>query len=297
MSHKTRSTTSEPPSTRRHRASPASIPDDSTLPGVVEQYQHYLPIAQQLPAALLRVARIDVSLVLLNAARGVAALVARRDEVAALPGISMDQITSLADIGQALQYAAGCVERYLPTTGETKAMLATASRLRAQLLAKADVLVIDGVIPAATVAGIRKGRGPIDSAGDCIALAALFHEHADQLAGRVMVTPAVIQAANDIGAKLLTALRPDAAKKAPNKELVSAADARDRLWTLFEQTWEQHVWRAGAWLYGRDVELHVPLLGTRVHGKRAAKAATTPAPTVAPEPVAGTAATPMAVAA
>lgn len=43
--------------------------------------------------------------------------------------------------------------------------------------------------------------------------------------------------------------------------------ARDRLWTLFEWTWEARVWRA--WLLGRAVDEHVPPLQSRVVGKRA----------------------------
>ena len=38
------------------------------------------------------------------------------------------------------------------------------------LFAKVNVLVLDGIIPESEVAGIRKGRGSIDTAGDCIAL-------------------------------------------------------------------------------------------------------------------------------
>ncbi|HEX4417070.1 MAG TPA: hypothetical protein VH165_04180 [Kofleriaceae bacterium] len=205
---------------------------------------------------------------------------ARRAEVLAMPGISIGQIESLSDLGQALQYANGRIERLVPITGEVKALLTAASKLRANLLAKADVLVVDGIVPVATVAGIRKGRGPGDTAGDCIALAALFHEHAGALAGHVTVSAADIQAANDAGAKLLAALHPEAARRVPDKDLTAAVDARDRLWSLFEQTWEHQIWRPGAWLFGRDVDQHVPPLGARTH-RRAAKPAPAPPPTEA----------------
>jgi hypothetical protein len=52
--------------------------------------------------------RIPAALVVLNAQRGVAVLMARRAEVLAMPGISIEQIESLSDLGQALQYAS-CV--------------------------------------------------------------------------------------------------------------------------------------------------------------------------------------------
>jgi hypothetical protein len=47
--------------------------------------------------------RIPAALVLLNAQRGIAALMVRRAEVLAMPGISIEQIESLSDLGQARQ--------------------------------------------------------------------------------------------------------------------------------------------------------------------------------------------------
>jgi len=246
----------------------------------IEQYQRFLPAAQAIAPASIRIARIDVNLVRLNAARGVQAVLARSADVAALPGISLDQIRSLADLGAALAYAAGHVERYQPIVGSTKAAVATARRLRAKLLAKADVLVVDGIVPAATVAGIRKGTGSIDAAGDCVELAALFHTYVAALSASVVVDAADIQAADEIGRKLLVTLRPATAKRETAPARVAAANARDRLWTLFEQIWEQHVWCAGAFLFGRDVEMYVPLLQTAVRRKRMVK----PTPPLAPAP-------------
>jgi len=57
-------------------------------------------------------------------------------------------------------------------------------------------------------------------------------------------------------------VRPAGALAAPDKAKQQAMRARDRLWTLFARTWETHVWRAGAWLFGREVEHRIPLLGT-----------------------------------
>jgi hypothetical protein len=57
------------------------------------------------------------------------------------------------------------------------------------------------------------------------------------------------------------------------------------MWTLLERSWEANVWRAGAYLFGRDVDQHVPPLHSRMSTKR--KPA--PAPVVAMPAVAPTA--------
>ena len=263
------------PDSSPHTINITIIPPTLITPSI-EQYQRFLPAAQAIAPASVRIARVDVNLVLLNAARGVAAVLARHTETAALPGISLDRIRSLADLGSALAYAAGHVERYHPIVGSTKAALDRAHKLRAKLLAKADVLVVDGIVPAATVAGIRKGFGAIDTAGDCVELAALFHTYAAALPASVVVDPADVQAADEIGRKLLVTLRPATAKRETAPALVAAMDARDRLWTLFDQIWEQQVWRSGAFLFGREVDDHVPLLQAGIRRKRT--------PTVKPQP-------------
>jgi len=181
------------------------------------------------------------------------------------------------DCGAQDTYAAGQVERFAATPSDVKVLLAQAHKLRALLLTSADVLVLAGILPAASVAKIRQGKGSIDTAGDCVALAALFTKHADAITGKVPVTASHLQAADAVGSRLLRVLHPSSAKRPTDKELVAASDARDRLWTLFERTWEDHVWRAGAWLFGRDVDQFVPLLMSRVVGRRAA-------PVVAPVP-------------
>src|SRR5437870_1998456 len=83
-----------------------------------------------------------------------------------------------AGLGAGLAYAAGQVERYAPPPSDVKELLARAHRLRALLLKSADALAVAGMIPAAQVAKIREGRGSIDTAGDCVALAALFQKKA-----------------------------------------------------------------------------------------------------------------------
>ena len=58
-----------------------------------------------------------------------------------------------------------------------------ARELRDVLLASAEALAKSGVIPARPVAKIREGKGPIDSAQDCVDLSALFLKHAKLFLG------------------------------------------------------------------------------------------------------------------
>ena len=63
----------------------------------------------------------------------------------------------------------------------------------------------------------------------------------DAVAARksTVIDLANVEAADTLGRQLLAALLVCAKDTAP--ELVAATDARDRLWTLFEQTWEENV--------------------------------------------------------
>jgi len=122
-------------------------------------------------------------------------------------------------------------------------------------------------------------------AGDCVALAALFHKNERVVRGKTPIAAADVREAGDVGTRLLQILRPKGAKRSRlDTELAQATEARDRLWTLFSTRWEDHVWRAGAWIFGRDVDAHVPPLQGRIAGRRAAKVATPPAASGAPSP-------------
>jgi hypothetical protein len=68
-----------------------------------------------------------------------------------------------------------------------------------------------------------------------------------------------------VGTRALTILKPGAVPRTPmpSAALVAAIDDRDRLWTVLVQHYEKHLGRAGACLFGSDVDLHVPPLLSR----------------------------------
>jgi hypothetical protein len=175
-------TASSSPST----TTPNTTAAPAQLTGSEEANQRFLAIAMKIPDGEILVARVDGTLVILNCATGVSALAPHRDFIQTLSSvISLDEIDSLADLGLAFQYSITKFERLAPVSKETKADISTASEIRSTLLAKADILVTAGIIPAAAVAAIRHGRGAIDTARDCLALAVLFRQYLDKLDGHV----------------------------------------------------------------------------------------------------------------
>ena len=267
------------------QASVTPVEAPTPTPGMLEQFNLYSPLAAKIAIAEVRPMRLDAELVVFNAAQGAAMILGYRDQVTReLSTISFDDIAKLPAMGQALQYADGKVDRMVQVPTEARAVFSQASKARKALLDKATVAANEGLLSAAAVTAIRHGHGPVDTANDCVALAALFFENASALAGKVHVTADEIKNANDVGAKLLSLLKPEHARKPASQQQQDAMVTRDRMWTLFEQTWERNVWRAGAWLFGREVGEHIPLLGTRVRASRK-PVAPAPSPTPSPAPV------------
>ncbi len=66
-------------------------------------------------------------------------------------------------------------------------------------------------------------------------------------------------------------LRPKGARRKKNAGAVSAAELRDRLWTLLVKG-HRDVRRAGFWLWADELATHVPPLQSRVLGPRKKKA-------------------------
>jgi len=245
-----------------------------------------LSIADKMP--VVRPMRIDIHLALANAQRGVDAVMPHDARIRKeLPMVDRAAIASLVDVGLGVAFAGGIVDRYAPSVAtDVNPLLARARKVRARLLASADALAVAGLVSPAVVAKIRAGHGGLDAAGDCVALAALFRKNERAVRGKTPVTAADVREASEVGSRLLEVLHPKGAKRArPDDERARATEARDRLWTLFATRWEDLVWRAGAWLFGRDVDAHVPPLHARVAAKRAAKA---PAPVTKAPPAATT---------
>jgi hypothetical protein len=228
------------------------------------QFERYHAEACRIPDGEVLPMRADWNLAIANARTGIDAL--RPHEAAirrALPEVRWEAIAGFDDLALALAHAAIEVERFAPPPSDLRDRLARAYELRKKLLCCADVVALLGDVPAAEVAAIRKGRGSIDAAGDCVALAALFTRRPVARA-KVPVSVEELGEAEALGAGLLLDLRPKSAgSKGTDAGLAAATLARDRLWTLFTRTWEDEVWRSGAWIWRREVDDHVPALASR----------------------------------
>lgn len=240
--------------------------------GSAALFERFLPEAEKLPKGTVQPMHADVNLALTNARRGVKAVLGKKDQLKGVPDISLDDVATLPDLGLAVAYAAGQVERFAPPPKQVRKMLSRAHELRAMMLASAQALASAGLLQENAVQKIRRGHGGIDAAGDCVALAALFRENAATIRGKHPVMAAEIKEAADLGTQLLGVLSPKSARTAPSSlELKRARDQRDRLWTLFTQRWEHDVWRGGAWVFGRKVGKYVPPLLSHAGRRQAAK--------------------------
>jgi hypothetical protein len=151
-------------------------------------------------------------------------------------------------------------------------LLARAAELRDVLLSSAVALMKAGALPAAKVKKIMAGHGSRDLVQDCIDLAQLFRDHASDVQGKTAITKAQIDEAATVGNQLIALLKPARAKAKVPDAVKAAVEARDRLWTLVSKRHRDQLRRAGMWLWGDDVDEHVPpLLSSRA--KRAKKPA------------------------
>jgi hypothetical protein len=248
------------------------------LVGSQQAYEHVRPDAAALAADEVRAFRADASLAYHNVKTGVDALLAIETRIAAeLPTLSLKGLRGLGDLALAVAYAVAQVDR--GADGSTAVLLAKARELREIMLVSAEALAKSGVIPARAVEKIREGRGAIDSAQDCVDLAALFSKYSKDVKGKTAVTSAQRKDAAELGTELLKRLRRKGTKRKDSAIVAAAVEARDRVWTLLVQR-HQEVRRAGMWIWGDDVDAHVPPLQSRAMPPRKKKGVEAPAAAV-----------------
>ncbi len=250
--------------TAKKPAKPAPAKTTPVPAGSQAAYAKYLPAAQALPAASVVPFRGDASLAYHNVGVGLASLSARASDVQALPGQVWPAIQALPDQCLAVAFA---VEDALQiagsTTGQLEPLMTQGYALRRKLFAAADALVEASLMPAAKVAALHAGKGKLDAAQDLVGLAALFSANAAAIKGKTAVTSADTTQAAALGSQLLTLLKPTRARKTTPAAKASAADTRDRLWTLVVQGYDA-MWRAGAFLFGpAELDAKVPALQSR----------------------------------
>lgn len=243
----------------------ARDPEVPQVEGSQRAYDAFLPEALKIPAADVRPFRYDGSLAYHNVTVGLAALGPHEAALRAeLPRTDVAALRALPDLALAVIFAAEQVDRGAARSdGSTARLLKTAFASRSLLLDTAAALAGKGLLPKRAVEKIREGRGNIDAATDCVALAALFIQHAAAIKSRHPLAKADIAGASDVGNALLKVLRPKRARaKATPAAVADAADHRDRLWTLLARRFEgpHGLERAAMHIWGRDAGAHVPPL-------------------------------------
>ena len=255
----------------------AAAPADEI--GSQAAYDLFLPHAQKLPADKISEYRADPQLAYQNVKRGVGNVLAELTRIKhELPSADIEAVRTLPQVAQGLIFSALQVNRDAGSPGTIEALLNKAHPIRRKLLKSADALVESGVILDADLAPIRPGRGKVDTANDCVALAALFRKYEKKIAGKTAITAADVAESDEVGSKLQTLLRPKGtpADNRPAPALAIAVDNRNRFMTLVEQRHEL-MWRIGAWLWGHAVDEHVPPLQSRTVTRASAEPEPEPA--------------------
>ncbi len=267
---------------------PAVAP--ATPKGSAAAYAKYLPIAQkQIPAAQVVPYRQDPALAAQNISTGLAALAPYKKQLAKLPApFDLGAMNELPAIAIATMYAAAQVD--LSSPGTVGQLRKTAGALRDVLLSNAVSLMKAGVLPAADVQRIMKGKGASDVAQDCVDLAQLFTVNAAAVKGKTPVTQAQIGEATQVGDQLLALIKPKGTPGQPLNKTNAAVAARDQVAALMVAQYAQ-LRRAGMWIWVDDVDANVPPLHSHAGHKKKAAAVTAPAGTAAAAPAAAATAT------
>lgn len=246
---------------------PAKTGDD--LPevfGSEAAYTAFLPLAKAIEADQVIPMRADASLAYHNVASGCAEVLKYEAHIREhLPGVEVGELRSLPHLALAVAFAS------LKANSEAgmmdaRALLVEAQNLRRALLKAAMAAAEAGIFTEKQLAKLKEGRGPIDAAGDCVALAALFTKQAAEIKGKTAVTAAQITRAAELGTELLRRLKTKKARGKAAAGSMSTAEARDRLWTLLSQRHER-LWAVGAYIFGHAVDDLAPGLLWRAQRK------------------------------
>jgi hypothetical protein len=231
-----------------------------------EHYEHFLPVATQIPEADVQLCRADVPVALANVKLGVKAVLGDKAQIAAakehLPKVPVQDLLDLPDIGRALVFALGKVVARTVSAGEIDKAIKDISAPREQLLDQAEIFVKRGLLDKSRVAKIRAGSGKYDMARDGLDLVELFTEHAAALKGLHPFTKDELDKLRKTSEWLLENLTPGGARTETKKK-GAPEEARDRLWTLLVQR-HPDLRKIGYYFHGDDFEAYTPKLQSRV---------------------------------
>jgi hypothetical protein len=219
-----------------------------------QAFAHFRPLAEGLPAqeypiftgqALLMRANIKQALSLLEP--HLPAIVSKLKD----PGLR--EIFELPSLVMALDFAAGRVPSARISAGELTQMLSEGGPWRELMLSYLEVAShpLLGLLPQERVAAVRSGSGRLDKAQDFVALAGLFAEFAEPLAGKHPFPAESIERLSALGGALVQQLKPGNTIQTPRR--TPEALLRDRFAFLVSERYD-----------------HLQVLATVALGKRKA---------------------------
>jgi hypothetical protein len=276
-----------PPAAAGAPATPAGSPDDDgapRLPEFKQQYDHYRPLALRVPAAQVIRFHGNRAIILNNVNLGVTAIRESIDRIKTeLPQVKTDELLELPDLTRALYFSITQVGTPRSTREIARRSLRM-SPVREDALRTAGAMARRGMLPADRVDAIGKQIGRIAAAADAVALASLYIEYWDAIAGKHPYSRHEIEQLGQDGEWLSEALKAKGSRKG-RPPVFTARIIRDRLFTLLVQR-HAELRRVGAFLFGADVDALVPKLTSRQLPGRPSPAATTPpsAPLAVPAP-------------
>lgn len=273
------------------RKSPNSLGAPFFTEDPAAAYKHFLPRVAMIPADRVETCRAEPAQVRANVQRSIDAITPHLSRVREeLPKIPVKELLELPGLALALVFAAGRVTGQV-STKEIATRLSKLRKLRSLMLDQLEILAALGFVSSEIVAAIRRGNGPLDSARDGVAIASLFQERREMIAGKHPFTDEHISEIADHGKWLVDHLTPAGTRPAPASQ-DSATLIRDRFWTALLEGYPS-LRKVGVYLFGEDgVDARMPALATRSGAARSssslAKAASSKAsPSTSRSPTTG----------
>ncbi len=204
-------------------------------------FAHFRAEAERVPVAGLVVFTGRPAIVQVNVQHALAALEPGMEAVAQrLSDAPLREVFELPALALALGFAVGRVPARKLSEREISAAIEELSPLRAATLSYLEIAAspLLRLVPAERVRAIRAGNGKLDAAHDAVALAGIFEEYGEVLAGRHPFTAEQLGRLSELGAMLVQQIRPGDAPAAPSSR-APASVLRDQFAALLAARYDQ----------------------------------------------------------
>ncbi len=246
-----------------------------------QAFAHFRPLAEGLPAQEYPIFTGQALLMRANIKQALSLLEPHLPAVASkLKDPGLREIFELPSLVMALDFAAGRVPSARISAGELTQMLAEGGPWRELMLSYLEVAShpLLGLLPRERVAAVRAGSGRLDKAQDFVALAGLFAEFAEPLAGKHPFPAESIERLSALGGALVQQLKPGNVIQTTRR--TPEALLRDRFAFLVSERYDHLQVLAAVALGKRKADELLPALRSAV----AARSAESPADPQDPPP-------------